>query len=738
MGVQLLVLKMNGNEQLCVELVFENVLENQNRPDGKPWHFAYNHFIVDPGTTYEVTVHHLPKLDNIEGPNQKSLQYRVPGCSHNDMMMTRPCELQGSRWKPNIIVDVWQDSSLNVSFTSSNLASKYYINVIRCAPPQSICNEVVQHVLQQVEPQQRVNVSFFICDPCKIFCQHQVEIWGLFPSCSNDCIRHRVTVICPTSPPISTTTPGPTRRDHWYITASCALLVSLTTAGIIFMVLLPGPQTDKEPINSSKNLKNPKVWIVYSADHALYVDVVVKFADFLRTKCAADVVLDRLQTLEIEKVGFLPWLTRQKQEIEEQSGKIILLCSRGAQAKWQAMMDKPRVSLRQDLMHPSGDLFTAALNLIMHDFQFPANFGKYIIAYVGDISMEEDIPEPFKATSRYKLMDKFEDVFFRIHDLEQYEPGQMFTVEEITAHDYTQNASGQCLQAAICKFKKWQEVHPDWFLKECSEGYYDYGEEADMDFNVPSDPLLREGATIRFQPAYKMPKDSGCLFAELQLQEPSLVLTQIEPLPQCSNEYPAQQTIVYISDVGVDDLGQRQEPGFSGECVKTARQQLPCMPDWLDGLPFPQARSDIRSDLLSNNDLRQQTVGGSQDSQHWSLPGADDLSDEQKRNLEHLKHFQQYIALSGQFPLEGEQQQLVENSPEKAFDERRQTLCSDQGYSSRTASPPLEPSGEDVGSVGWKSETSDPGISAQDLELVKKIQSQLFIQSSGWGIMGPI
>lgn len=134
-------------------------------------------------------------------------------------------------------------------------------------------------------------------------------------------------------------------------------------------------------------LKPRKVWIVYSADHPLYVEVVLKFAQFLITACGTEVALDLLEEQVISEVGVMTWVSRQKQEMVESNSKIIILCSRGTQAKWKAILgwDEPAVQLRCDHWKPAGDLFTAAMNMILPDFKRPACFGTYIVCYFSGI-----------------------------------------------------------------------------------------------------------------------------------------------------------------------------------------------------------------------------------------------------------------------------------------------------------------------------------------------------------------
>lgn len=43
------------------------------------WNFSFNHFVVQPGQSYQVTVHHLPKLSTDGDQNSINQSYTVPG-----------------------------------------------------------------------------------------------------------------------------------------------------------------------------------------------------------------------------------------------------------------------------------------------------------------------------------------------------------------------------------------------------------------------------------------------------------------------------------------------------------------------------------------------------------------------------------------------------------------------------------------------------------------------------------
>lgn len=87
------------------------------------------------------------------------------------------------------------------------------------------------------------------------------------------------------------------------------------------------------------------------------------------------------------------------------------------------MCGEPRVLLREDVRSPVGDMLTLALQLITPDMQRPASYGKYLVAYFDDVSSEGDVPSMFDIAVKYKLMKHFEELYFRILDVEKYKHG---------------------------------------------------------------------------------------------------------------------------------------------------------------------------------------------------------------------------------------------------------------------------------------------------------------------------
>ncbi|XP_067612071.1 interleukin-17 receptor A isoform X7 [Pseudorca crassidens] len=534
-GAELSVLQLNTNERLCVKFEFLSTLKHHH----KRWRFAFSHFVVEPGQEYEVTVHHLPKPIPDGDPNHQSRNFLVPDCEDPRMKMTTPCVSSGSLWDPNITVEILEAHQLQLSFTPWNESTKYQILLDSFLPAEnrSCFRRIVD--LDVIQP--------------------------FFSSCLNDCLRHSVAVPCPGVPH----TP-----DHMPLWVSrCIPGLSILFVGSVILLTvclawrLPGSRHGKcengskctggrlpawaawvwdvPPAATSLSpppLKPRKVWIVYSADHPLYVDVVLKFAQFLLTVCGTEVALDLLEEQAISEAGVMTWVGRRKQEVVEGNSKIIVLCSRGTRAKWQAILgwEDAAVQLRCDRGKPAGDLFTAAMNMILPDFKRPACFGTYIVCYFSDISCEADIPELFNITSCYALMDKFEEVYFRIQDLEMFGPGRMHRVGALTAQNYLQSPSGQQLREAVQRFRRWQAQRPDWFKLEnlCLADDQDLPSLDEEAFEEPPPG----GGIVRQEPLVLEPASQGSLLVELLLAGEGGGPSRLEPQPW-PQEQPAAQTL---------------------------------------------------------------------------------------------------------------------------------------------------------------------------------------------------
>ncbi|NXF33568.1 I17RA protein, partial [Nyctibius bracteatus] len=739
-GAELAVMQVNSNQQVCTQFDFQNNLPLQVRPDGGRWNFTFDRFEVEPGQTYQVTVYHLPKLSVRGDYNCKSMSLTMPDCTDSLMKRTIPCIKTGSLWEPRIQGKSLDDTTLLVSFNPWMESARYKIHVAsflnekKCKIITRDFTEVITF-LNYILWQQQVNVTIKIEKNIRACCNYEIQIQPFFANCGTDCLRHSAFIPC-----------SPASSDmiiwlYWCITGICVLLVGSVIAGVICMTKKRAGHwrgkcnhNDLQTAAPYTNLPLPplkprKVWIVYSADHLLYVDVVLKFAEFLMTVCGTAVALDLLEDHQISELGPLPWLTRQKKEMEDLSSKIIILCSQGTQAKWQAMLGSEPVCLKQDQQKPMGDLFTPALNLILPDFKKPACFGMYIVCYFEGISSEKDIPDLFNVTSRYQLMDKFEDIYFRIQDLEKFEPGRIHRIQEITAENYMDTPSGRKLKEAVQKFKNWQTEHPDWFESEtiCLDN-----DEELQSLNRESqvDSLLSEmGGIVKHQLYLREPDPNCCYITNLHMHEGESRGCKLQPqLNPCRD--PTSQTMVLPMDeaplVQVEPVSSMEDRNILGHHVLSNE-------DCMEGVPLLETSFPMRNNIILHDDSE---VSAIEDQSPANLSG------ELSHHLNGLMYslYQQSVIPSEPSLCQEEadkQHQLVFDDQCK---DQRQSVQSDQGYISRCS--PLPP--DDLVEEEEEEEEEDQEkqvvfqeLSPEVLNSLKSLQQQLFFrdiqQSSDWG-----
>ncbi|XP_063478753.1 interleukin-17 receptor A isoform X3 [Symphalangus syndactylus] len=712
-GAELSVLQLNTNERLCVKFEFLSKLRHHHRR----WRFTFSHFVVDPDQEYEVTVHHLPKPIPDGDPNHQSKNFLVPDCEHTRMKVTTPCMSSGSLWDPNITVETLEAHQLRVSFTLWNESTHYQI--LLTSFPHMENHSCFQHMYHIPAPRpeefhQRSNVTLTLRN-LKGCCRHQVQIQPFFSSCLNDCLRHSATVSCLEMPDTPEPIPGPGSEKYSEDTKY--------TDGLPAADLTPPP------------LKPRKVWIIYSADHPLYVDVVLKFAQFLLTACGTEVALDLLEEQAVSEAGVMTWVGRQKQEMVESNSKIIILCSRGTRAKWQALLGRGApVRLRCDHRKPVGDMFTAAMNMILPDFKRPACFGTYVVCYFSEVSCDGDVPDLFGAAPRYPLMDRFEEVYFRIQDLEMFQPGRMHRVGELSGDNYLRSPGGRQLRAALDRFRDWQVRCPDWFERE-NLYLADDQDAPSLDEEVFEEPLLPAGTGIvKRAPLVREPGSQACLAIDLLVREEGgAAVAKLEPHLQPRGQ-PAPQplhTLVLAAEEGALVAAVEPGPLADGAAIRLA------LAGEGEACPLLGSPGAGRNSVLF-------LPVDPEDSPLGSTPMASpDLPEDVREHLEGLmlSLFQQ--SLSCQAQGDCSRPAMVLKDPHTQYEEeQRQSVQSDQGYISRSSPQPPDGLTE---MEEEEEEEQDPGkpalpLSPEDLESLRSLQRQLLFRqlqkNSGWDTVG--
>nr|XP_061809334.1 interleukin-17 receptor A-like [Nerophis lumbriciformis] len=450
------------NQHLCVKYSFKDKLRMRNSND-EMWSFSANMLVLDPGHTYWVSVFNIPKPEIGHSDYDVSRKVVVPGCQDSAMNMTQFCIDRGSLWESNISLTTKDKQRLTVSFSPDPLCEEYNV-IVNCASKQH-----VDHV-HKVN-QTRLNVTFSINKWPRSCCHFDISIKPMFPKCGQDCTRHTKTLlICSANP---TDAPDPPQYTPVIV---CAVLLCAGGFAIFMFIQCRKPgkagdglvaDGDDKPQQRHQIQKNPKVLVIYSQDHHLYRDIVLKLCAFLRAKCGAEVLVDLLDTTSLGMVGRLPWLEWQRQQLKNPTDKVLVLCSRGVQAKWRAICGHRRVTLREDLLSPTDDMLTPFLNLFLPDMHQARKHGKYVVAYFSDVSSERDVPSVFDIAVKYTLMKHFEELYFGLLDMEKYQPGQVRQIEGIGGDEYFNCPSGLALKNAIETFRAYQIENPDWFEEEC-------------------------------------------------------------------------------------------------------------------------------------------------------------------------------------------------------------------------------------------------------------------------------
>ncbi|XP_073687502.1 interleukin-17 receptor A [Garra rufa] len=453
-GTEVLVVEMYTNHSICVRYIFRDKLPGTSNPELGRWTFSLDRIVVIPNVKYQVFVTNLPKSDI--GSYTTITNITVP-----ERIWDTEVKWSVQNYKEN------GDLVITVEFEPEMFSDQYKVSI--CSP--DLHPEPFHTVIKDDKPFLKVN---FTLEAWQInHCNLKLVIQPLsFPSVNN-CLEFRGNIdICPYLP-------GAPVVFIILVTLGL-LLASLAAAVCIFgcIVFLKNKNSHKETPSSDsptcakgKPEWNPvhepkRVIIIYSLDHPLYKEIILKLCAFMRAKCGTDVTLDLLDSAWLSTIGRIQWLDMQRERISKSSDKVLILCSPGVYAKWKAMCGEHKVRLKEDERSPIGDMLTPALSLIIPEFVHASSFHKYMVAYFDDVCSEEDVPAPFNVVVKYKLMKHFEELYFRILDMEKHEPGRIKCIEGIRENDYFSCPSGRGLRDAIEAFKNYQLKNPNWFEME--------------------------------------------------------------------------------------------------------------------------------------------------------------------------------------------------------------------------------------------------------------------------------
>ncbi|XP_024149027.1 interleukin 17 receptor A1a isoform X2 [Oryzias melastigma] len=531
-ATELHLLTISTGRNDCLRYSFKDKLSMRDQ-SWKKWSITSEVLVLQPGQDYKVSVFNIPKPEEGHSFYDVSTRVRVPDCGAAEMKNTQFCietgERAGSQWQPNISMSPTADSSLLVSFTPDLNCYRYEVFVT--------CGREVQVAQVLQNGNQDLNASFLLSRWPRSCCEFNVQVKPICPLCQSDCPRrHQRGDFCGMVPMQKPDPPYP-----FAVVAGILSCIVLVAAGCCLFrkkgkAFPPEPPQNPDRERLEPLLHPPKVLVIYSQDHRLYRDVVLKLCAFLQAKCGTKVLVDLLDSTSVSMVGRVRWLEWQRQQLSNPSDKILVLCSRGVQAKWRAMCGQGRVTLREDVNSPTDDMLIPFLNLFLPDMHQAGMLGKYLVAYFEDVSSEEDVPSVFNLAAKYSLMKHFEELFFRLLDVEKYQPDRINHILGIGEDEYSSCPSGRALRDAIQTFKAFQQENPDWFQKECVESEEDAAVEVQQVWEqIPAVlecvPAIRDGPPVyACDVSVTEPRSSVLLLSpELEPQLPPAPVVELLP-----------------------------------------------------------------------------------------------------------------------------------------------------------------------------------------------------------------
>uniref|UniRef100_UPI00358DE50C interleukin-17 receptor A-like isoform X2 n=1 Tax=Myxine glutinosa TaxID=7769 RepID=UPI00358DE50C len=460
-ATELCVTDISANDTVCVWFLYSGRSALLGRAI-----FSFDGFVVEPGRDYSVNLHNLPEPQPRDPDLWQRRHVSLPGCKEPFFKFTSFCTKRGSTWEPNLTLAVVHDA-LVITFRPSSLSHNYTVSLQNCMENQSrevVSMETLAMITVRFSyPQQAV--------PCNT---NIVTLRPKFPACHPDCLQRIKTLEVPPTSAEPLVVLGPQviviiPAILGIITTLCVITAAAGVARGHCRKPLKSPHSFDENEGSESDTisvcASPRmVFLLYSNDHPLYLTLVLRFAAFLRRKCGVEVILDLWCVQEIGRVSAAVWTATHLAEVKRNKGLVLVLCSRGAVAKWQALCGSvPPLQLLEDLHSPIGDLFTPAMAFISGEILRPGAMARYAVAYFEDVSSAADIPDIFQTALIYQLMKHFEELFFRLQDREKYAPGIVLHAEGISFNDYRNEPCGMDLYKAAMALRSWQEENPRWF-----------------------------------------------------------------------------------------------------------------------------------------------------------------------------------------------------------------------------------------------------------------------------------
>ncbi|XP_078399165.1 interleukin-17 receptor B [Cetorhinus maximus] len=446
---------IQNRQRICLRCNYSASFKRAQNPQGQPWQFHYAEYPVDPGTWYSVNAFNIPTSNIDEFPPENLASFFTPHCDDVTMKNHKNCE--DAHWNPNISLCM-VNNDVVINFTTAANSLNYDVELVIC--DHFVSTPILNATTIPQSNGSRISITFVRNDVLDLSEQFCVTIKPYFPVCQHYCLVREEVLNCSkrndykipnTEGSAQSTARNLSNRHPYMVFGFIVLSVILLALGTGLFVIHKLSKVNEKVLftNDAQLLQPVKVLIVYSMDNTLFQDVVLTFAELLQRSSGIQVIIDMWQKRNIAEMGPAQWLALQK----EIADKIIIICSKGAKMKWDAICHKPNIDQK---MNNSEDMYSTAISIFCSDLQSGSHLHKYSIVYFDEISSANDIPGIFSSCVKYCLGKDINKLYKNLHGASQKTCSKHAIV--MPHYDYKIPYNHK-MNKAILEFKYWQNIH---------------------------------------------------------------------------------------------------------------------------------------------------------------------------------------------------------------------------------------------------------------------------------------
>ena len=230
---------------------------------------------------------------------------------------------------------------------------------------------------------------------------------------------------------------------YGFISYKCGLKKSMHKA----VENLPNPlRKDLSRVN-----KTISIYLVFVQSCDLHTKVVERFACYLQEDLGFNVKF-QLWNQRIVDMSRTDWMRTALEE----SDKVIVIWSPNINQLFE----------QRDSINTAQDMFLPVLIQIKNEIFLDVNKSKYFFAHFDDYCPETDF-DSFRNKRwlpLFKLMDRFEPLYFQLVNMEQYSRGKKWISEEVRRWpDQNVTKHGADLKRLLNEMCSYAKSHPEWY-----------------------------------------------------------------------------------------------------------------------------------------------------------------------------------------------------------------------------------------------------------------------------------